>query len=232
MTLDPHRCCESPLSPSEAAPSIRRARGGLWTAGASVMSAAAASACCWLPLLLVTLGLSAAGVSSAFEKVRPYFLGACAVLLGLGFYLVYIRNGKCAPNTACAGVNRRLARLSRGALWIATLAVAAFTFFPHWPALVLSATSSQEAHENRPGPPVVTLRIGGMTCEGCALTVQKGIQAVPGVAGARVLYPKGEARITLDESSTASNEALIAAVHRAGYEATLASEGADSSSSP
>ena len=66
-------------------------RTGLVTVGGSVLAALIASACCWLPLLLVTFGVSAAGVSAQFESVRPYFLALTAVLLGAGFYFSYFR---------------------------------------------------------------------------------------------------------------------------------------------
>jgi len=50
-----------------------------------VLAALNASACCWLPLLLVTVGVSTAGVSAQFETVRPYSFALTAVLLGAGF---------------------------------------------------------------------------------------------------------------------------------------------------
>src|SRR5262249_32687448 len=55
----------------------RRHRPGhvaLWAALGSIGSAIVASACCWLPLLALALGLSAAGASAAFEASRPVFL--------------------------------------------------------------------------------------------------------------------------------------------------------------
>ncbi|MEK7732216.1 MAG: mercuric transporter MerT family protein [Planctomycetota bacterium] len=127
MTKDLHHCCDAATA-SPAGDDSRRA--GLWAVGASVASALVASACCWLPLLLVTLGLSAAGVASAFEKVRPYFLGVCAVPLGLGFYLVYFRKETCAPGTACATPNRRLTPFNQAMLWVAALLVTVFALFP------------------------------------------------------------------------------------------------------
>ena len=57
--------------------SMRRAQ--IWIGIGSVASALAASACCWLPLVLVAFGASTAGLSAAFERVRPWFLGATAV---------------------------------------------------------------------------------------------------------------------------------------------------------
>ncbi len=70
-----HDCCagRSQEASADVGPS-RVERAGLLAVGASVFSAILASACCWLPLLLVAFGTSAAGASAAFERVRPFFL--------------------------------------------------------------------------------------------------------------------------------------------------------------
>jgi copper chaperone CopZ len=60
----------------------------LATLGA-VFTAILGSACCWLPLLLIAFGFSAAGVGSFFEQYRPYFLTATFILLGIAWYFTY-----------------------------------------------------------------------------------------------------------------------------------------------
>jgi copper chaperone CopZ len=60
----------------------------LATLGA-VFIAVVGSACCWLPLLLIAFGFSAAGVGSFFEQYRPYFLAATFALLGTAWYFTY-----------------------------------------------------------------------------------------------------------------------------------------------
>ena len=37
----------------------------------AVVTSIVASACCWLPLLLIAFGFSAAGIGSIFEEYRP-----------------------------------------------------------------------------------------------------------------------------------------------------------------
>jgi copper chaperone CopZ len=87
----------------------------LATLGA-VFTAIMGSACCWLPLLLIAFGFSAAGVGSFFEQYRPYFLIATFTLLGVAWYFTYRTTigrtwarllGKPAPAPAvearCAG---------------------------------------------------------------------------------------------------------------------------------
>ena len=52
-----------------------------------VVAAAGSALCCAGPVLVVTVGVSGAGLS-AFEPLRPYFLGATAFFLVLGFVLL------------------------------------------------------------------------------------------------------------------------------------------------
>jgi len=65
-----------------------------------------------------------------------------------------------------------------------------------------------------------TLNIRGMTCAGCAATVEKALRDTPGVQAAAVNLPASMAAVSFDESQ-ASVQGLIAAVERAGYEADL-----------
>ncbi|HEY5947014.1 MAG TPA: heavy metal-associated domain-containing protein [Kofleriaceae bacterium] len=64
---------------------------------------------------------------------------------------------------------------------------------------------------------VTTLRISGMTCNGCVRHVDKALRAVPGVTAVEVSLPDGAAKVVHDES--AAMAALVAAVESAGYEA-------------
>ncbi|KXU88310.1 copper-transporting ATPase [Paraburkholderia monticola] len=65
------------------------------------------------------------------------------------------------------------------------------------------------------------LEIGGMTCAACALRVEKALAKVPGVARASVNLATETATVHPQDAASADAEALIAAVRKAGYEATL-----------
>jgi copper chaperone CopZ len=65
---------------------------------------------------------------------------------------------------------------------------------------------------------VTTLRITGMTCNGCVKHVGKALRGVPGVTAVEVSLPDGTAKIVHEES--AAVPALVAAVESAGYEAS------------
>lgn len=217
-----HDCCETPSREASPASTAAKSDRASLLVAASVVSAAVASACCWLPLLLIAFGASAAGVSAGFERWRPVFLGIAPLLLGAAFYLVYFRKERCAPGGACAVPDAKSRRLNRILLWVATVLVIAFAAFPKYSAYLIrrsdkAAEVSLREHANR----VLTMRIGGMTCEACAARVQSVLGAVPGVRAAAVSYSDGTAAVTIESGAAVASATLVDAVERVGYEARL-----------
>ncbi len=193
-----------------------RRLGSLATAG-SVVSAIASSACCWLPLVLVAFGASAVGVASLFEKYRPVFLGLATALLAVGFYFNYFHKERCAFDSTCATPRPRLRRFNRVMLWVATLFVVAFSFFPSYVGLVVGGASSDPGQPVTGGVQTFELMIGGMTCEGCASILTKALAAIPGVIGAKVSYEEQLAAVTIGDPAAVDTTALKAVVEKAGY---------------
>jgi Cu+-exporting ATPase len=81
------------------------------------------------------------------------------------------------------------------------------------------------SHANGKGPAVETsiqirLPIEGMTCASCVARVEKALKKVPGVGSAEVNLATETATVTL--AAGARPEALVEAVHKAGYETHLA----------
>jgi copper chaperone CopZ len=64
---------------------------------------------------------------------------------------------------------------------------------------------------------ITTLRITGMTCNGCVRHVDKALREVPGVSAVEVALPD---RAKVVHADAASLAALVAAVEKAGYEAS------------
>lgn len=64
---------------------------------------------------------------------------------------------------------------------------------------------------------VTTLRITGMTCNGCVRHVDKALRAVPGVSAVEVNLPDGTAKVVHDDSAAIAS--MVEAVQTAGYEA-------------
>ena len=95
-----------------------------------LFAAFGASACCFGPLLLVTLG--AGGVWAArlraLELWAPWFMTATALLLGVAFWRLYIAPRRCAPGEVCAAP--AVLHRQRFAFWIVTALAAAMLLFP------------------------------------------------------------------------------------------------------
>ena len=63
-----------------------------------------------------------------------------------------------------------------------------------------------------------TLKVGGMTCQGCARSVTRVLQGLKGVASAEVSLDAAQAKVTFDPAQV-DLARLRAAIEQAGYEA-------------
>lgn len=100
-------------------------------AAGSVIAAALSSACCWLPLLLIAVGLSAGGLSPAFATLRPWLMGVAVVSLVFGVWSNE-RRPRTREGCGCATVRSRRRALNRVMLAISALGVVAFALFPQY----------------------------------------------------------------------------------------------------
>lgn len=95
-------------------------------AGGGVLSALAASACCVVPLALVSTGVGGAwiGMLAGLAPYQPVLIAVAVACLAVSFWLVYRpRTGACAARNG----GRRLlsgALLVKGTLWLGTGLVA------------------------------------------------------------------------------------------------------------
>ncbi len=204
-------CC-SPAATAEPKP---RASTGAWATSSALVTAALSSACCGLPLLLVAFGASAAGVSGFFERYRPHLLVATALLLASGFYLVYFRSTRCAPGSSCAVPKPRLLRLNKAMLWVATAVVVAFAAFPRYVGYLLGGRTG-DATEIPSGARVATVEVKGMSCAGCARTLETALQGVPGVLAAAVDFDATRASLTFLPGTDLAP--ALAAISEQGFE--------------
>ena len=111
-----------------------------------VLGAIAASACCVLPLVLASLGVSGAWIGSlaGLAPYQPIFLGLAAVSIGAGFWLVYGRKDPVCPHPARTTAVLRRAGMAVGwlaatkaALWLAAL-IFVITASAEWWARLLA----------------------------------------------------------------------------------------------
>ena len=90
---------------------------GKQTLFASMLAAIGASACCVGPLLLLSLGMGGAWVSTLtrLEPFRPIFIGLTLLLLIFAWRKLH-RASACLPGQACA--NPRVARRQKILFWM------------------------------------------------------------------------------------------------------------------
>lgn len=111
---------------------VRRTR--LAAAGA-LLGAVAASACCILPLLLFSLGITGAwlGNLTALAPLQPLFIAVALAFLAYGFYLTYgrRRQAACSADAGCTRPGPR--RITKATLWVSVLLIASAIVYP-WAA--------------------------------------------------------------------------------------------------
>jgi mercuric ion transport protein len=93
-----------------------------WLAAGGLAGAALASACCVVPLLLVTLGATGAwiGKLTALEPYNPIFSAIALICIGVGFWRVYFRRERdCGEGGIC--VTGRSGAITKAILWVAAL---------------------------------------------------------------------------------------------------------------
>jgi len=196
-------------------------RSGVLATGGSVLTAILSSACCWLPLLLLAFGASAAGASAFFERWRPLFAGLAIVLLGVSFYSIYLRRAPCSGG-ACATRRMRAGALSQVLFWLSAVLVTAFVMFPRYAGVAARAfypdTSVDASVPAGAATVVHRFRVEGMTCEACAAALEAELSRLPGVTRASVDYATG---IAETESADGRIEAaVIEAIERRGWRVT------------
>lgn len=115
---------------------MKHERKTLWLGMGGVGAAFASALCCAGPLIAVVAGVSGAGLAATFDPLRPWFLGATAGFLLLGFWMLDREERKaCEPGTPCADPRTR--RRMRLVLWIATAVAVLLATFPSWQNLIL-----------------------------------------------------------------------------------------------
>lgn len=209
-------CCPSEVRSSQPATSAKPGRSGLAAAMGALGAAALSSACCWLPLLLIGLGVSSAGVGTFFDAWRVPLLAASAGLLGLGFYLAYFRKPACEPGDACAVSDPRAGRRNKALLWFATIFIAAFAFFPEY-VTVFTGDGMVPPARAAPAQAIIVYTVEGMTCGGCASHAKTALEKLDGVASASVSYEDGEATVVWNTAPDDSK--VVAALQELGYRA-------------
>lgn len=97
----------------------RGTKNGFWLLLAGTLTAVGASACCVIPLILLTLGIGGSWLSSLslLEPYRPLFIGATLLLLTFAFHRIYLAPRVCDRESS--RVQHNPIKGLRLAFWIA-----------------------------------------------------------------------------------------------------------------
>lgn len=97
---------------------------------ASVVAALGATACCFAPLLLVSIGLGGAWVARMqdLSALQPVFIVLTLSFMGFAFQRLFVQPRRCAPGDACAAP--RVLGRQRIAFWVVAAAIALMFAFP------------------------------------------------------------------------------------------------------
>jgi copper chaperone CopZ len=192
--------------------------GILGAIGAAVLS----SACCLGPVVFGGLGIAASAAAQELAAYRHLFLGITVLFLGVGFYFAY----RPPKQVACEGEvceTPRIARWGRPLLWIATVIVVALVAFPYYYGPLRAAFDKPRSSIPVAAPAAqlatVELKVSGMTCSGCAVSVRNALLETPGVVSAEVDLESARARVRYD-SAKASLAQLVEAVNKTGFKTT------------
>ena len=103
---------------------------------AGIQAALGATACCFGPLLLVSIGMGGAWVGSlrALEAYQPVFALLAVGCIAFAFHRLYIKPRQCEPGDLCAtpaGLRRQ-----RIVFWVIVAIVAAMFSFPFYAPLL------------------------------------------------------------------------------------------------
>ena len=129
-----------------------------------------ASSCCWLPVLLLAVGVSGAGIASTLEAYRPLFMVVTFSFLGMAFYFTYrprrAANAMadcCSPSAEAVGQRRfNMLAFNKVMLWTVTAMAVVFLFCPQFvTGLIGTGSDKITADMTR-----TEVKIVGMTCYG------------------------------------------------------------------
>lgn len=101
-----------------------------WFGVGAVIAAIGASACCIGPLVLLSLGIGGAWMSTltSMETVRPLFLIATLVFIGLAFRKLYLVPEACETGEACT--TTPVKRNQRIIFWVGSVFLIGLLAFP------------------------------------------------------------------------------------------------------
>lgn len=186
-------------------------------AGASILSAIAASLCCITPVLALISG--AGGIASSFswlEPARPYLLGITVLVLGFAWYQ------KLKPRTAeeiqcaCEDVEKPPFMQTKKFLGIVTVFAFLMMAFPYCGHLFYPKIDKEVVVVSSDNIQEVKFNVSGMTCASCEEHVKHAVNELSGIVSVSANSDEGIANVKFDNSKT-DKATITKAIDATGY---------------
>lgn len=190
-------------------------------AGASILSAIAASLCCITPLLALISGAS--GAASAFswmEPLRPYLITITILVLGFAWYQVLIPKSKKEIDCNCEEDSKVPFMQSKKFLGLVTMFSFLMLTFPYYSHVFYPKNNKEVVIIDKENASIKEFKVVGMTCTGCEEHVNLKVNELDGIISVNTSYNQGNTIIEYDKSKINETE-LIDAINSTGYQATL-----------
>lgn len=186
-------------------------------AGASILSAVAASLCCITPVLALISGAS--GVASTFswlEPFRPYLIGLTVLVLGFAWYQKLKLRTTEEIQCTCEEEDKTPFMQTKKFLGIVTVFAFLMMAFPYYGQIFYPKADKQVIVVSSDNIQEVKFNVSGMTCASCEEHVKNEVNKLPGIVTGSANSKKGSAFIKFDNSKT-NKEAIIKAINTTGY---------------
>ena len=101
-----------------------------WQSIVALVAAIGVSVCCVVPLVLLSLGIGGAWMSTltAMEPLRPFFVLLSLFFIGLGYRNLYILPNRCAEDVSCPIPN--ITHRQRLIFWLGSAFILILLAFP------------------------------------------------------------------------------------------------------
>lgn len=196
MSAQDHDCCPPRRPQTGTCPTVPPDLGpkaGRRTVFSAVLLGVVASACCWLPLTLAGLGMATGTLGARIAWIRPWALGALALLLvGVVAWWAQNRYGRPSDMANCCTMAPRFPTLAVVILGLSFLGAAAAPQFLHQGQ---NSTLTAMAPPVPAGGTLLVLSTPRFDCAPCAGTLPQTLAATPGVTSVQMDFDTRETRI-------------------------------------
>ncbi|MCR4289398.1 MAG: mercuric transporter MerT family protein [Candidatus Scalindua sp.] len=186
------------------------------TLSGTIAAAILASSCCLGPLILVRLGMGSIGIFLSLEKYRPLFMIITFAFIGMAFYLTY---RKKKGDDCCEIKQVKMDRIKKISLWVIAAVAVGLMLFPyvygHFGRSDSATPMSDDLQQ-------VVIKVEGMTCEACTISINSAFSKIQGVSAVNVSLEKGEAIVGFDNNvKDIPTNRLLTAIEDIGYKPSL-----------